>query len=87
MLTRSSAQDALVNTKIFGLNTVTLRRDTSPGKIDSGEKLLFTSAGKDRSCAFAVCPGNTVEKINPPIMSRAKIDLFIFHSSKRWRFP
>jgi hypothetical protein len=56
----------------------TVRREIPPEGMESGEKLLFISAGSHMICALTVCPVIAVEKINPPRTSRDKIDLFIF---------
>lgn len=46
--TKLSVQLALVNGKSFGLNMVTARRDVFPDSMESGAKLLFIAAGKDK---------------------------------------
>ena len=56
---------------------VTTRRAVPPGKMESGLKLLFISAGKDKVCACALCPVSSEDKINAMESRRAKIDLFI----------
>lgn len=57
---------------------VTVRRAVPPGSMDSGVKLLFISAGKDKPCACTGCPVRSREKTNAPESRRDKIDLFIF---------
>lgn len=48
---RLSVQAAFVRSNPLGLKIVTCRREMPPGSMLSGEKLLFISAGKDKSCA------------------------------------
>jgi len=45
--TKLSVQEALVSWNGFGLNIVTMSRETPPAAIDIGVKLLFISAGND----------------------------------------
>jgi hypothetical protein len=42
-----SVHEAFVSGNPLGLKMVTLRRDVPPDEIDSGEKLLFISAGRE----------------------------------------
>ena len=58
---------------------VTARRAVPPGSMESGVKLLFISAGKDKLCAWTGCVVMSVEKINAPESRRDKMDLFMLY--------
>jgi hypothetical protein len=55
MPTKLSVQLALVNGKVFGLNTVTLSTEIAPASINIGVNCLLISAGM--AIANAVCTG------------------------------
>lgn len=75
-----SVQEALVNGNPLGLKMVTLRRDVPPARIEIGEKLLLISAGKDMTCANAICTGITRLETISVTTRKGMSDLRIFSS-------